>query len=136
MNILNNRNKRTNIFKAMALCLIAAVSFTLVSCDNPPGNGDAARAATVGLARLSDPGLADWVAAHATFPNGMVDRIAPATGPHERAMAARFGLADDPVPVTCEPFRQWVLEDRFAAAKQRGARRRSEEHTTELQSQR
>ena len=34
MNILNNRNKRTNIFKAMALCLIAAVSFTLVSCDD------------------------------------------------------------------------------------------------------
>ena len=26
MNILNNRNKRTNIFKAVALCLIAAVS--------------------------------------------------------------------------------------------------------------
>ena len=34
MNILNNRNKRTNIFKAVALCLIAAVSFTLVSCDD------------------------------------------------------------------------------------------------------
>ena len=33
MNILNNTNKRTNIFKA-ALCLIAAVSFTLVSCDD------------------------------------------------------------------------------------------------------
>lgn len=91
--------------------------FTILSCDNLPGNGDAARAATIGLARLSDPGLADWIAAHATFPNGMVDRIAPATGPHERAMAARFGLADDPVPVTCEPFRQWVLEDRFAAGR-------------------
>ena len=34
MNILNNRNKRTNIFKAVALCLIAAVSFTFVSCDD------------------------------------------------------------------------------------------------------
>ena len=34
MNILNNRNKRTSIFKAVALCLIAAVSFTLVSCDD------------------------------------------------------------------------------------------------------
>ncbi|ECO5453853.1 conjugal transfer protein TraQ, partial [Campylobacter coli] len=28
MNILNNRNKRTSIFKAVALCLIAAMSFT------------------------------------------------------------------------------------------------------------
>ena len=34
MNILNNRNKRTFIFKAVALCLITAVSFTLVSCDD------------------------------------------------------------------------------------------------------
>ena len=34
MNILNNRNKRTSIIKAVALCLIAAMSFTLVSCDD------------------------------------------------------------------------------------------------------
>ena len=34
MNILNNRNKRTSILKAVALCLIAVVSFTLVSCDD------------------------------------------------------------------------------------------------------
>lgn len=34
MNILNNRNKRTSIFKAVALCLIASVSFILVSCDD------------------------------------------------------------------------------------------------------
>ena len=34
MNILNNRNKRKSIFKALALCLFAAVSLTLVSCDD------------------------------------------------------------------------------------------------------
>ena len=33
MNILNNKNKRTPIFKALALCLFAAVSLTAVSCD-------------------------------------------------------------------------------------------------------
>ncbi|OZA14568.1 MAG: hypothetical protein B7Y02_04385 [Rhodobacterales bacterium 17-64-5] len=47
----------------------------------------------------------------------MVDRITPATGPRERQMAAEFGLADDPVPVTCEPFRQWVLEDTFPSGR-------------------
>jgi mannitol 2-dehydrogenase len=47
----------------------------------------------------------------------MVDRITPATGPRERKMAAAFGLGDDPVPVTCEPFRQWVLEDNFPAGR-------------------
>jgi mannitol 2-dehydrogenase len=86
--------------------------FTVMSCDNLPGNGHVTQAAVVGLARLSDPVFADWVAANVAFPNGMVDRITPATGPRERAMAAEFGLTD-PVPVTCEPFRQWVLEDNF-----------------------
>ena len=87
-------------------------AFTVMSCDNLPGNGAVTRNAVVGLARLSDPAFADWIAANVAFPNGMVDRITPATGPHEREMAASFGL-DDPVPVTCEPFRQWVLEDHF-----------------------
>ena len=91
--------------------------FTVLSCDNVPGNGHVARDATVGLACLSDPPLADWIADHVSFPNSMVDRITPATGARERAMAANFGLAHDPVPVTCEPFRQWVLEDRFPAGR-------------------
>ena len=34
MNILNNKNKRISIFKALALCLFAAVSLTAVSCDD------------------------------------------------------------------------------------------------------
>lgn len=91
--------------------------FTVMSCDNLPGNGHVTKAAVVGLAGIKDPALADWIAANVAFPNGMVDRITPATGPRERAMAAAFGLGDDPVPVTCEPFRQWVLEDNFPAGR-------------------
>lgn len=91
--------------------------FTVMSCDNLPGNGNVAKAAVVGLARLSDPALAEWIEQNVAFPNGMVDRITPATGPRERTMAAAFGLSDDPVPVTCEPFRQWVLEDHFPAGR-------------------
>lgn len=91
-------------------------AFTVMSCDNLPGNGHVTRAAVLGLARLSDPAFADWIAANVAFPNGMVDRITPATGPRERALAAQFGLTD-PVPVTCEPFRQWVLEDNFPAGR-------------------
>ena len=91
--------------------------FTVMSCDNLPGNGHVTEAAVVGLARLSDPALADWIKANVAFPNGMVDRITPSTGPRERAMATAFGLGDDPVPVTCEPFRQWVLEDNFPAGR-------------------
>jgi mannitol 2-dehydrogenase len=91
--------------------------FTVLSCDNLPGNGHVTKAAVAGLARIGDPALADWIVKNVAFPNGMVDRITPATGPRERAIAAEFGLQDDPVPVTCEPFRQWVLEDDFPSGR-------------------
>jgi len=90
--------------------------FTVMCCDNVPHNGHVTRDAVVGLARLSDPELAGWIAANVAFPNSMVDRITPATGDRERAMAAALGL-EDAAPVTCEPFRQWVIEDNFPAGR-------------------
>ena len=105
------------IIAALRLRYLADIpAFTVMSCDNLPGNGHVTRATVLGLARLSDPVFADWIAANVAFPNGMVDRITPATGPRERELAAQFGL-NDPVPVTCEPFRQWVLEDNFPAGR-------------------
>lgn len=87
--------------------------FTVVSCDNLPHNGEVTRAAVAGLAALRDRRLADWVRAEVAFPNGMVDRITPATGQREREIAAREFGVDDAWPVFCEDFIQWVLEDRF-----------------------
>lgn len=109
------------VFGAIAAALRArraagAPPFTVMCCDNVPHNGRVTRDAVVGLTRLHDPALADWIAAEVAFPNSMVDRITPATGPRERAMAAELGL-DDAVPVTCEPFRQWVMEDHFPAGR-------------------
>ena len=76
-----------------------------MSCDNLPGNGDVAENAVVGLAALVDPALAQWIRASVAFPNGMVDRITPATTDRERAIVAeRFGI-DDARPVFCEAFR-------------------------------
>jgi mannitol 2-dehydrogenase len=89
---------------------------TGLSCDNLQGNGDILRQTVVSLARMSDPDLADWINSHATFPNSMVDCIAPATGPNELALAADFGIKDAAV-VTHEAFRQWVIEDRFCAGR-------------------
>jgi mannitol 2-dehydrogenase len=91
--------------------------FTVLSCDNLPGNGDAARDAVAGLADLVDPGLGDHVRDAVAFPCSMVDRITPATTDRERARVAdAFGIRDN-WPVTCEPFRQWVVEDRFPAGR-------------------
>ncbi|WP_240484768.1 mannitol dehydrogenase family protein [Pseudoponticoccus marisrubri] len=90
--------------------------FTVQSCDNLRGNGDVTRDAVIGLARLSDPALAEWIAAECTFPNAMVDCIVPATGPAELAAARAFGI-EDAAPVTHENYRQWVIEDAFCAGR-------------------
>lgn len=80
--------------------------FTGLSCDNLQGNGAILRQTVTSLARMSDPALADWIDANATFPNSMVDCIVPATGLAERALAKGFGIRDAAV-VTHEAFRQW-----------------------------
>ena len=91
--------------------------FTVMSCDNLQGNSDAAREAIIGIARRSDPELAEWIATSVAFPNGMVDRITPATTDADRDTVARdFGI-DDRWPVPCEPFTQWILEDHFPAGR-------------------
>lgn len=93
--------------------------FTVMSCDNIPENGQATKRAVVGFARLSDPELADRIELEVAFPNGMVDCITPATSERELKMVRdRFGI-EDAAPVVCEPFRQWVLEDRFPAGRPR-----------------
>ena len=89
------------------------VPFTVMSCDNIPHNGRVTADAVVGLARLADERLAEWVSEHVAFPNSMVDRITPATTDRERAILTELFDIEDNWPVFCEPFKQWVLEDRF-----------------------
>ena len=91
--------------------------FTVMSCDNIPGNGHVTQNAVAGLAELINPELGRWVREAVAFPNGMVDRITPATGQRERdALEAQFGIVDA-WPVFCEEFKQWVLEDHFPAGR-------------------
>ncbi|MGZ9810796.1 mannitol dehydrogenase family protein [Pseudoroseicyclus sp. H15] len=87
--------------------------FTIMCCDNIPHNGAVTRRTLAGLARLSDPDFAQWIEDNVSFPNGMVDRITPATGDRERTiLKEEFGV-EDGWPVFCEGFVQWVLEDDF-----------------------
>ncbi|WP_424967927.1 mannitol dehydrogenase family protein [Dinoroseobacter sp. S375] len=103
--------------KALRLRRAAGIGpFTGLSCDNLQGNGAILRQTVVSLARLSDLELAEWIDAMGSFPNSMVDCIAPATGPTERALCADLGIADA-APVTHETFRQWVIEDDFCAGR-------------------
>jgi mannitol 2-dehydrogenase len=88
-------------------------AFTLMSCDNLPHNGAVTRKALLAFAALHDSALRDWIAANVSFPNAMVDRITPMTSTAHRLQLADKHGVDDAWPVVCEPFVQWVLEDKF-----------------------
>ncbi len=91
--------------------------FTVMSCDNLPGNGHKIHNVVAGFAAMRDDALAAWIEREVAFPNTMVDRITPVTVPADvEAIAARFGVADA-CPVVCEEFRQWVLEDKFSLGR-------------------
>ena len=119
---LHNPDRPETVFGVLVAALIkrgdqGIPPFTIMSCDNLPENGHMARQAVVGYARALSPEVADWIADHVAFPNGMVDCITPATGDRERNLVVEtFGLTDE-APVVCEPFRQWVLEDNFPAGR-------------------
>jgi mannitol 2-dehydrogenase len=106
------------IVQALKLRKAAGVQpFTVMSCDNIPGNGHVTEDAVTGLAKLSDPTFADWISANVAFPNSMVDRITPATGAREREIATKDFGVDDGWPVFCEVFKQWVMEDNFPTGR-------------------
>lgn len=80
---------------------------TVLSCDNMQSNGDTLQKAVADFAEAV--GLKINFS-QISFPNTMVDRITPATTDALRA-------GDDPMAVPTEPFREWVIEDRFAAKR-------------------
>ena len=90
--------------------------FTVLCCDNLPHNGRL----LAGLVRdfaaiLAQDGLASWIEAGVAFPSTMVDRIVPAMIADDVADAAAALGLHDAAPVSHEPFRQWVIEDRFGS---------------------
>lgn len=87
--------------------------FTVMCCDNIPGNGEVTEATVTGLAKLSDPDFAHWIHENVAFPNSMVDRITPATGEREVSITRDTYAIEDNWPVFCEEFKQWVMEDKF-----------------------
>lgn len=93
-------------------------ALSILSCDNLPGNGAQLRRLVTEMAdECGDVTFSDWIRQHVTFPSTMVDRIVPATTEDDREQAERMlGLRDEGL-VVAEPFGQWVIEDRFVAAR-------------------
>ncbi len=94
---------------------------TVLSCDNIPGNGRLLRELIEQFCGLLDPleegGLRAWIADSVTFPCSVVDRIVPATGAADLDEVQQLIGVQDRGAVVAEPFRQWVIEDDFAAGR-------------------
>jgi fructuronate reductase len=102
------------IVEALARRRAAGIApFTVLSCDNLPDNGSVARRIILGYAEARDGALAAWIAERVPFPATMVDRITPATTGEDIARLETLTGYADPACVQHEPFRQWVIEDRF-----------------------
>jgi fructuronate reductase len=99
-----------------ARCASGRAGVTLLSLDNLPANGTQL-ARRVREAAAHDSALVQWIDAHCTFPNSMVDRIVPRTTPNDVvSVSAALGL-HDAWPVLAEPFFDWAVEDAFAAGR-------------------
>jgi fructuronate reductase len=90
---------------------------TLISCDNVPSNGARLAAAMFKFAASRSVELTRWIEDRVTFPSTMVDRIVPATTPDDVEEASIALGARDAAAVVGEPFRQWVIEDKFAGER-------------------
>ncbi len=89
--------------------------FTVLCCDNLPGNGHIVRRLVLEMASRRDAALAAWIERHGRFPSSMVDRIVPAVSEETRKRAARLLGAEDELALETEPFSQWVIEDNFVS---------------------
>ena len=95
---------------------------TVLTCDNMVDNGRVLERLVTEAVDAALPGdagdaLRAWLAADVTFPCSMVDRIVPATTAAQRDQVSRELGARDEGLVVGEPFRQWVIEDRFAGPR-------------------
>ena len=94
-------------------------AFTVLSCDNLPNNGEVLEKVVTQFAERISAEFAQWIKSNATFPCTMIDRIVPATTDDDRRdIEARLAINGESVRdegmVVCEPFSQWVVEDKFA----------------------
>ena len=91
--------------------------FTVLSCDNLPDSGAAARTAVLSFAEALDESLAAWIQRNVTFPNSMVDRITPPSDATlVRQFSRQYGVTDHAV-IRTEPFSHWVIEDEFCQGR-------------------
>ena len=90
---------------------------SIVSCDNLADNGGKLARAVHAFAAARDSALARWIEDQTSFPRTMVDCIAPKPDDACRARVRGALGVSDAMPVMCEAFAEWVIEDRFVSRR-------------------
>ncbi len=90
---------------------------TVMSCDNLSGNGGVTAQLLAQAAETHGYDIADYLDRSVTCPDTMVDRITPYVTQEMAAEITAAAGRSDPAPVMTETFTEWVIEDRFAAAR-------------------
>jgi fructuronate reductase len=89
----------------------------MISCDNLPDNGRIFEGLVLEFCQQAAPEIVGWVKENVAFPCTMVDRIVPAaTDDALDASSAALGIRDE-MALQTEPFKQWVIEDKFTAPR-------------------
>jgi fructuronate reductase len=114
------------IVKALRLRMQRGVlPFTVLSCDNLPGNGALAKNMVFQfIVALGEEDLLAWAQENCKFPGCMVDRITPATKARDpshpnpysdsvRSEICKTACIKDLWPIVAEPYTEWVIEDDF-----------------------
>ena len=83
--------------------------FTIMSCDNICENGKICRERCV----TDYPDFQEWIDTKCKFPSTMVDRITPGITRDEIIKLEQENMLIDMRPVTCEPYKSWIIEDNF-----------------------
>lgn len=90
---------------------------TVISCDNLSQNSKVLRSVIIQYVESAFPELLLWLGDNVAYPCSMVDRIVPAMTEHQRRRQGELlGLTDDGA-VSTEPFSQWIVENKFSAAR-------------------
>ena len=88
---------------------------TVLCCDNLVHNGALCKSLCLEFCHQVDQELAKYIEDTISFPNSMVDRITPYTTNTDRFMLQiNYNIFDD-IPVVCENYISWVIENKFSS---------------------
>ncbi len=88
---------------------------TLLSCDNLSENSQRLRGVLTEYLQVSFAEVIPWLDKSVSFPCSMVDRIVPGATNEQKVMQSQLLGVQDDAAISTECFKQWLIEDKFAA---------------------